>query len=249
MTAIQFRLDRETPKKSGKTAHLLSAFVLLIRSQPVRFARKARETPTVPVFRPFLPVDETSPGGTNGVVPGPSSSGFRQVDGPEDPRSKKDQQGSNVMAKKKKKITKRPAAKKKTVRKAAAKKTTRKTVAKKTATKKKTTTRATKASPTIKGSVAPRTKSQIFNTIAEATEMSRKEVTAVVSTLESMMVADLKKGTAVKFMGMKMTVKKKPATKARKGRNPFTGEDMMFKAKPASKAVKVRALKTLNDQI
>ncbi len=148
------------------------------------------------------------------------------------------------MAKKKKKITKRPAAKKKTVRKAAAKKTTRKTVA-----KKKTTTRATKASPTIKGSVAPRTKSQIFNTIAEATEMSRKEVTAVVSTLESMMVADLKKGTAVKFMGMKMTVKKKPATKARKGRNPFTGEDMMFKAKPASKAVKVRALKTLNDQI
>jgi nucleoid DNA-binding protein len=148
------------------------------------------------------------------------------------------------MAKKKKKITKRPAAKKKTVRKAAAKKTTRKTTV-----KKKTTTRATKASPSIKGSVAPRTKSQIFNTIAEATEMSRKEVTAVVSTLESMMVADLKKGTAVKFMGMKMTVKKKPATKARKGRNPFTGEDMMFKAKPASKAVKVRALKTLNDQI
>jgi nucleoid DNA-binding protein len=148
------------------------------------------------------------------------------------------------MAKKKKKITKRPAAKKKTVRKAAAKKTTRKTTV-----KKKTTTRATKASPSIKGSVAPRTKSQIFNTIAEATEMSRKEVTAVVSTLESMMVADLKKGTAVKFMDMKMTVKKKPATKARKGRNPFTGEDMMFKAKPASKAVKVRALKTLNDQI
>ena len=150
--------------------------------------------------------------------------------------------------KKKKKITKRPAAKKKTVRKAAAKQTVRKTT-RKTTVKKKTTTRATKASPSIKGSVAPRTKSQIFNTIAEATEMSRKEVTAVVSTLESMMVADLKKGTAVKFMGMKMTVKKKPATKARKGRNPFTGEDMMFKAKPASKAVKVRALKTLNDQI
>ena len=148
------------------------------------------------------------------------------------------------MAKKKKKTTKRPAAKKKTVRKTAAKKTTRKTAA-----KKKTTVRATKAAPKIKGSVAPRTKSQIFNTIAEATEMSRKEVTAVVSTLESMMVADLKKGTPVKFMGMKMTVKKKPATKARKGVNPFTGEEMMFKAKPASKAVKVRALKTLNDQI
>ncbi len=153
----------------------------------------------------------------------------------------------------KKKTTRKKTAKK-TVRKAAAKKTTRKKLAKKVAKKtvrKKTAKKAPakKAAPKIKGSVAPRTKSQIFNTIAEATEMSRKEVTAVVSTLESMMVADLKKGTPVKFMGMKMTVKKKPATKARKGVNPFTGEEMMFKAKPASKAVKVRALKTLNDQI
>lgn len=149
----------------------------------------------------------------------------------------------------KKKTTRKKTAKK-TVRKAAAKKTTRKKVAKKTV-RKKTAKKAPakKAASKIKGSVAPRTKSQIFNTIAEATEMSRKEVTAVVSTLESMMVADLKKGTPVKFMGMKMTVKKKPATKARKGVNPFTGEEMMFKAKPASKAVKVRALKTLNDQI
>ena len=152
----------------------------------------------------------------------------------------------------KKKTTRKKTAKK-TVRKAAAKKTTRKKVAKKVAKKtvrKKTAKKApAKKAPSIKGSVAPRTKSQIFNTIAEATEMSRKEVTAVVSTLESMMVADLKKGTPVKFMGMKMTVKKKPATKARKGVNPFTGEQMMFKAKPASKAVKVRALKTLNDQV
>ena len=153
----------------------------------------------------------------------------------------------------KKKTTRKKTAKK-TVRKAAAKKTARKKTAKKVAKKtvrKKTTKKAPakKAPAKIRGSAAPRTKSQIFNTIAEATEMSRKEVTAVISTLESMMVADLKKGTPVKFMGMKMTVKKKPATKARKGVNPFTGEEMMFKAKPASKAVKVRALKTLNDQI
>jgi len=31
---------------------------------------------------------------------------------------------------------------------------------------------------------------------------------------------------------------KKPATKARKGTNPFTGEEMMFKAKPARKIVR-----------
>ena len=161
----------------------------------------------------------------------------------------------------KKKTTRRPAAKKKVAkkapaRKAAAKKVVRKAPARKTTARKttarKTTARKTtarKAAPTIKASAEPRTKSQIFNTIAEATELSRKEVTAVLGALESLIVADLKKGTAVKLMGMKMTVKKKPATKARKGRNPFTGEEMMFKAKPASKAVKVRALKTLNDQI
>jgi nucleoid DNA-binding protein len=140
----------------------------------------------------------------------------------------------------KKKTTRRPAAKK-AAKKAPARKAAAKKVVRKAAVK--------KAPPSIKASAEPRTKSQIFNTIAEATDLGRKEVTAVLGALESLIIADLKKGTAVKLMGMKMTVKKKPATKARKGRNPFTGEEMTFKAKPASKAVKVRALKTLNDQI
>ena len=48
---------------------------------------------------------------------------------------------------------------------------------------------------------------------------------------------------------MKITVQKKPATKARKGVNPFTGEEMMFKAKPARKVVKVRALKKLKEMV
>jgi len=41
----------------------------------------------------------------------------------------------------------------------------------------------------------------------------------------------------------------KPATSARKGRNPFTGEEIMIKAKPASRKVRVRALRTLNGMI
>lgn len=148
---------------------------------------------------------------------------------------------------KKKKTASRTTTRKTATRATAKKKTTTR---KKTATRKKTTTTRAKATPIkIKGSADSRTKSQIFNTIAEATDMSRKEITTVFGALESMVVADLKKGTDVKFMGMKMSVKKKPAKKARKGINPFTGEEMMFKAKPASKAVKVRALKALNDQI
>jgi DNA-binding protein HU-beta len=43
--------------------------------------------------------------------------------------------------------------------------------------------------------------------------------------------------------------KKKPATKARKGINPFTKEEQMFKAKPASTQVKVRAAKVVRDAV
>jgi len=48
---------------------------------------------------------------------------------------------------------------------------------------------------------------------------------------------------------LKMRVAKKPARKASKGINPFTGEEMMFKAKPASKTVKVVALQGLQDMV
>ena len=46
---------------------------------------------------------------------------------------------------------------------------------------------------------------------------------------------------------MKITTVKKPARKARKGINPFTGEETVFKAKPASVAVKVRPLKKMKE--
>jgi len=46
---------------------------------------------------------------------------------------------------------------------------------------------------------------------------------------------------------MKIQVKKKPATKARKGINPFTGEKMTFKAKPNRNVVKVYPLKKIKD--
>jgi hypothetical protein len=48
---------------------------------------------------------------------------------------------------------------------------------------------------------------------------------------------------------LKMKVVKKPATKARKGINPFTGEETMFKAKLASKKVRAAALKSLKEMV
>jgi DNA-binding protein HU-beta len=44
-------------------------------------------------------------------------------------------------------------------------------------------------------------------------------------------------------------VQHKPATKPRKGVNPFTGQEMMFKAKPARNVVRIRPLKSLKDMV
>lgn len=46
-----------------------------------------------------------------------------------------------------------------------------------------------------------------------------------------------------------MTIKTKPATKAKKGRNPFTGEEIMIKAKSARRVVKVRVLKKFKSEL
>ena len=42
-------------------------------------------------------------------------------------------------------------------------------------------------------------------------------------------------------------MKKKPATPAKKGINPFTKEPYVFKAKPASKTVRALAMKKLKE--
>ncbi len=69
-------------------------------------------------------------------------------------------------------------------------------------------------------------------------------------TLAKMIELDLgKKGPGLFTVPglMKITLKKKPATKARVGVNPFTGEQMTFKAKPARNVVRIRPLKALKD--
>lgn len=153
------------------------------------------------------------------------------------------------MAKKAAKKTARraPAKKKAPARKAAARKTTaRKATAKKAAP-------AAKKVAKISGAKdKPRTKSEIMTILADHSGVSKKEVAAVFDTMSEMMAADLKKGNAGVFNVpgmMKVTVVRKPATKARKGINPFTKEPTIFKAKPARNVVKVRPLKGLKDMV
>ena len=96
----------------------------------------------------------------------------------------------------------------------------------------------------------PASKSEIITRIAESTELSRKQVSSVFNALsEEIGNAVGKKGPGVFAVPglMKITVIQKPATKARKGINPFTKEEQWFAAKPATVKVKVRPMKKLKD--
>lgn len=125
----------------------------------------------------------------------------------------------------------------------------------KTAPKKKAAAKAkpaAKAAPKRKMTAISEkmTKTQILNEIATNTELNRKQVASVLEELEVLIERSIKKRALGEFTIpglMKITTVKKPATKARKGINPFTGEETTFKAKPASVAVKVRPLKKLKD--
>jgi nucleoid DNA-binding protein len=96
------------------------------------------------------------------------------------------------------------------------------------------------------------TKSEILARIAEQTEVPRKQVAAVFEALSGEIKNALgKKGPGLFVVPglMKVTLVQKPATKARKGINPFTKEEVMFKAKPARRVVKIRPLKNLKDMV
>ena len=88
------------------------------------------------------------------------------------------------------------------------------------------------------------TKSQLIEKIAELRELAKKDVRAMMEALTEVGHKELKKNGVFVVPGFaKFVVVKKPATKAREGTNPFTGEKMMFKAKPARKIVRARPVK------
>jgi nucleoid DNA-binding protein len=94
------------------------------------------------------------------------------------------------------------------------------------------------------------TKTAITEEIAGNTGLTKKQVSSVFDQLSVLIERHIKKGAAGQFSLpglMKIEVRRKPATKARKGINPFTGQETMFKAKPARNVVKIRPLKKVKD--
>lgn len=94
------------------------------------------------------------------------------------------------------------------------------------------------------------TKSEILASISKDTDLSRKQISGVFDSLNTIIRKSLRSNGVVTIPGLlKLKVVKKPATKARKGTNPFTGEEMVFKAKPASKKVRALPLKNLKAMV
>ena len=100
----------------------------------------------------------------------------------------------------------------------------------------------------------PMTKSELLNAISAETELTRKEVSAVLESLSQQIGKSMgRRGTGVFTIPgfVKIEKRKVPARKARKNvPNPFKpGETMDIPAKPATTKIRFRALKGLKDMV
>jgi len=135
-------------------------------------------------------------------------------------------------------------------KKATAKPAAKKPAAKKAPAKKAAAPKAAAAPKKVAAVSEAMSKTQILTSIAESTQLTRKQVQGVFDELNTLIEGHVKKKGVGEFTVpglMKIMVVNKPATKARKGINPFTGEETTFKAKPASRKIKIRPLKKLKD--
>jgi nucleoid DNA-binding protein len=82
-----------------------------------------------------------------------------------------------------------------------------------------------------------------LNAVAERAELSKSDAKRALTALEDVVLEELGNAQKVRIGGLvQLTVRVKPATKKRKGRNPATGEEIDIAAKPASVDVRARPL-------
>merc|ERR1712193_537569 len=103
---------------------------------------------------------------------------------------------------------------------------------------------------TRSGSSGALTATAAYKSVGEASGLKVKQVKECVEAYMSVAAAQLRAAGSFKLAGsINMKLKKKPATPARKGVNPFTKEPCVFKAKPASKTVRAFPMKKLKELI
>lgn len=114
-------------------------------------------------------------------------------------------------------------------------------------------TSAKKTAAANKPIAQKQTKSQIYAELATLAAVSKHDAKNVVSAMRNLIERHVKpKGSGeitLPDLGIKVRRIHKKATKARMGRNPFTGESIQIPAKPARKSVKVSALRGLKELI
>ncbi len=95
-------------------------------------------------------------------------------------------------------------------------------------------------------------KSQLTAALAESTGLSKSDINKVLAALNDVIHHELgPNGPQVFSLPgiVKFTVAHKPATSAREGVNPFTGEKITIAPKPARNVVRARVLKPLKETI
>ena len=89
----------------------------------------------------------------------------------------------------------------------------------------------------------PMTQTQLADAVAEKAGLSRADAKKALGALEEVILQEIGNAEKIKIGGVvQLDVRVRPATQARPGRNPATGEEIMISAKPASVAVKARPL-------
>ncbi|MFP6816929.1 MAG: HU family DNA-binding protein [Pseudomonadales bacterium] len=120
---------------------------------------------------------------------------------------------------------------------------------KKTAAKRSAAKTAAAKTPAVKAKMS---KTRIISDIAETTDLSRGQVGSVLDALGVLIERHIKKRSVGEFTLpglLKIRSVKRPASKARMGRNPATGEEILIGPKPASIRVRVTALKKLKEMV
>ena len=87
------------------------------------------------------------------------------------------------------------------------------------------------------------TQTQLTSAVAERADMSKADAQRVMAALDEVVLEELGNAQKVRIGGLvQLTVRVKPATKKRPGRNPATGEEITIAAKPASVDIRARPL-------
>ena len=89
----------------------------------------------------------------------------------------------------------------------------------------------------------PMTQTQLADAVADKAGLSRADAKKALAALEEVVLSEIGNAEKIKIGGVvQLDVRVRPASDARPGRNPATGEEIIISAKPASVAVKARPL-------